>query len=136
MRSEPAIWRRSDRVFAHTATDMWSDENNAKDFGRGEFELNDAEVDTFARDGFVVIDRLIDPELARRALARYEALFAGRFETGLYPDEWNWRTGVSPPDLTRQICNAWKSDRTIARVVPGPTSVGPVRASASGLARD
>ena len=24
---------------------------------------------------------------------------------------------MSPPDLTRQICNAWKSDRDIARIV-------------------
>ena len=82
-----------------------------------EFELTDAQVDTFARDGFVVVDQIIDPELARRALDRYEDLFAGNFETGLYPDEWNWRAGTSPPDLTRQICNAWKSDRDIARVV-------------------
>ena len=58
---------------------------------------------------------LIDPALARRALDRYEDLFAGRFETGLYPDEWNWRPGVHRADLTRQICNGWKSDRDIAR---------------------
>ncbi len=82
-----------------------------------EFELTEEQVETFARDGFVVVERLVDPESARRALARYEDLFAGRFETGLHPDEWNWRAGVSPPDLTRQICNAWKSDRDIARIV-------------------
>jgi ectoine hydroxylase-related dioxygenase (phytanoyl-CoA dioxygenase family) len=82
-----------------------------------EFELSDRHVEAFDRDGFVVVDRLIDPEMAAEALARYEGLFDGTFETGLYPDEWNWRAGASPPDLTRQICNAWKSDRSIARVV-------------------
>jgi hypothetical protein len=83
----------------------------------GPFELTDEQVARFAEDGFVIIDRIISPELAKAALDRYEDLFAGRFETGLYPDEWNWRAGQSPPDLTRQICNGWKSDRTIADVV-------------------
>ena len=85
-----------------------------------EFRLGDAEVETFDRDGFVIVEDLVDPDLARRALDRYADLFAGSFETGLYPDEWNWRQGVNAPDLTRQICNAWKSDREIARVVLRP----------------
>ena len=85
-----------------------------------EFALTDVQTKTFHQDGFVIIDRIIDPQLARQALDRYEDLFNGNFETGLYPDEWNWRPGTSPPDLTRQICNAWKSDRTIANVVLRP----------------
>jgi len=84
---------------------------------RWQFELTDDQITTFAQDGFVVVDRLIDPDLARRALERYEDLFSGNFETGLYPDEWNWKPGVHDPSLTRQICNAWKSDRDIASVV-------------------
>jgi phytanoyl-CoA hydroxylase len=86
----------------------------------GSFVLTDEQADAFARDGFVVVERLIDPALARGALERYEDLFSGRFETGLYPDEWNWRPGVHRADLTRQICNAWKSDRAIAGVVLRP----------------
>ena len=45
-------------------------------------------------------------EKARRALERYEDLFSGRFETGLYPDEWNWQEGRDSPDRARQICSA------------------------------
>jgi Phytanoyl-CoA dioxygenase (PhyH) len=78
--------------------------------------LSDAQVEAFHADGFVIVDRIIPPELARAALDRYEALFSGSFETGLYPDEWNWKPGQDPA-LTRQICNAWKSDRDIASVV-------------------
>ena len=48
---------------------------------------------------------------------RFEPLFSGKFETGLYPDEWNWRLGRDREDLTRQICNGWKSDLTIASIV-------------------
>ena len=81
------------------------------------FTLSREQIEAFHTDGFVVVERIIDPELAHDARDRYEALFSGRFETGLYPDEWNWRAGRDDPTLTRQICNAWKSDRDIARVV-------------------
>ncbi len=81
------------------------------------FDLDEAQRTQFDEDGFVVVENIVAPETAARVAARYERLFRGEFETGLYPDEWNWREGRDPPDLTRQICNAWKSDHAIAGVV-------------------
>jgi len=77
-------------------------------------------IDVFERDGFVVVENALAEDEVERARARFEPLFSGRFETGLMPDEWNWRMGRDAPDLTRQICNGWKSDRTIARIVLRP----------------
>uniref|UniRef100_A0A6U3ZUB2 Phytanoyl-CoA dioxygenase n=1 Tax=Ditylum brightwellii TaxID=49249 RepID=A0A6U3ZUB2_9STRA len=48
---------------------------------------------------------------------RMPLIFRGIFDTGVYPDEWHWREGISFPHATREICNAWKSDRTVASVV-------------------
>jgi hypothetical protein len=81
------------------------------------FEITDEELTRFTEDGFVIVERIIDPGEARSLAERYDDLFAGRFETGLYPDEWNWRPDRDAPDLTRQICNGWKADRTIAATV-------------------
>ena len=72
---------------------------------------------SFHADGFVAVDQIIDPRRAAQLAERYVDLFAGKFETGLLPDEWNWKPGRDPEDRTRQICNAWKSDRLIASVV-------------------
>ena len=80
-------------------------------------EPNASDIRRFHRDGFLVVERLIEPEAAARLAARFEPLFRGEFETGLYPDEWNWRDGRDAGDLTRQICNAWKSDRHVAHAV-------------------
>lgn len=44
-------------------------------------------------------------------------LFRGEFDTGIYPDEWHWREGISLPNATREMCNSWKSNRCIASVV-------------------
>ncbi len=84
---------------------------------RESIQLSDAQISQFQTDGFLVIEHLIDDAWVERITSRIEPLFAGQFETGIYPDEWHWRPGLSLPNATRQICNAWKSDLTIASVV-------------------
>lgn len=83
-------------------------------------EPGSSDIRGFRRDGFLVVERLIEPEAAARLAERFGPLFRGEFETGLEPDEWNWREGKDAEDLTRQICNAWKSDRQVARAVLHP----------------
>jgi len=80
-------------------------------------ELSEKQVGQFHADGFLILPQLIDPDTAARVASRYEDLFRGKFETGLYPDEWNWQEGRDRPDRARQICNGWKSDRTVASLV-------------------
>ncbi|CAN5312083.1 hypothetical protein BH10PSE7_BH10PSE7_21230 [soil metagenome] len=82
-----------------------------------EIQIGPSDIDGFNRDGFVIVPDVLTAGEIEKARARFEPLFSGKFETGLYPDEWNWRMGRDAPDLTRQICNGWKSDLTIASVV-------------------
>lgn len=79
--------------------------------------LKPEHIDQFDRDGFVVIESILPTRQIDAARARFEPLFSGKFQTGLYPDEWNWRMGRDREDLTRQICNGWKADLTIASIV-------------------
>ena len=83
-------------------------------------ELTKEHIADFDRDGFVIVHGVLDAESIATARSRFEPLFQGKFETGLYPDEWNWRAGRDRDDLTRQICNAWKSDLCIAAIVLRP----------------
>lgn len=78
--------------------------------------LSDAQVARFRDDGFLVVERLIDPALAARAAARFEPLFRGEYETGIVPDDAAWGEGMGGAAHNRQLSNAWKSDRTIASV--------------------
>ena len=79
--------------------------------------LSAAQLGTFAADGFVTVDSLIDVALVDPLRERFDRLFRGDFETGIAPDEVNWQQDSSDPNLTRQICNGWKADRLIASVV-------------------
>jgi ectoine hydroxylase-related dioxygenase (phytanoyl-CoA dioxygenase family) len=81
------------------------------------FDLTPEQIAQFNEDGFLIIERLLEPEEVARARERFEPMFRGEFETGLYPDEWNWQQGRDAPDRTRQICNGWKSDRAIAALI-------------------
>jgi len=71
----------------------------------------------FDQDGFLVVDRLIEDDQVEIIRERFELLFAGNFETGVAPDEVNWQENTGDPSLTRQICNGWKADREIAKIV-------------------
>ncbi len=78
----------------------------------------DEQLDAFRRDGFLVVEEgFIGADAVELLRARLERLFAGEYETGIRPDEVNWVLGRDPEDRTRQICNGWKADRSIAAQV-------------------
>lgn len=81
------------------------------------FELTSSQVDQFNEDGFVIVENLVSDDTVAQLRRSFDRLFNGEFETGITPDEVNWQTGTGDPTLTRQICNGWKADRTIAKVV-------------------
>ncbi|KAL6065878.1 Phytanoyl-CoA dioxygenase family protein [Balamuthia mandrillaris] len=68
--------------------------------------LSNEQRERFRREGFLVLPELLDRRLALRLQAKVEPLFAGEFDTGVYPDEWHWRKGMSRDDVTREIVNA------------------------------
>ncbi|HEX4478488.1 MAG TPA: phytanoyl-CoA dioxygenase family protein [Polyangiaceae bacterium] len=80
-------------------------------------ELAPEQVQRFHEDGFIVLPRIIEPEAVSLLRERFDRLFAGEYDTGLVPDEVNWKAGRDDESLTRQICNAWKADRFVASVI-------------------
>jgi len=95
----------------------WSSESSPRHGIVTSLAFTQAQVNKFHEDGFLVVNKLLDPAFACRIRDKFPLLFRGEFETGIYPDEWHWREGMSRDDVTREIVNAWKTDRTIASVV-------------------
>ncbi len=85
-----------------------------------DFSLTQEQKQAFREEGFLIIERLIDPATVELLRDRYTRLFRGEFETGVTPDEVNWQEDSGDPSLTRQICNGWKADRAIAATVFRP----------------
>ena len=76
------------------------------------------QVADFHEDGFLIIEEGFISDAAVAALReRFDALFTGEYGTGIAPDEVNWKAGRDPEDRTRQICNGWRADDTVAAQV-------------------
>ena len=83
-------------------------------------DLTDTQVDRYQRDGFLIVDRIIDDETVEILRQRMDALFAGHYASGLVPDEVNYRPNQPDQMATRQLCNAWKADPRVAEVLLSP----------------
>ena len=80
-------------------------------------KISEEEISQFREDGFLLLDAFLSEEVVNEALLRFDRLFSGEFETGVLPDKVKWQTGVDPEDVPRSLCNVWKADKTLARVV-------------------
>jgi phytanoyl-CoA hydroxylase len=79
-------------------------------------ELDDSARARFQRDGFLIVESFLNEQQIAALRDSFPKLFAGKFDTGIYPDEWYWREGMSLPDVTRHMANAWKSDLSVAKL--------------------
>jgi phytanoyl-CoA hydroxylase len=82
--------------------------------------LTSRQIEQFHHDGFLVVRNLMPSAHMLQLADRVESLFAGNFETGVYPDEWYWNPRLGLPGAAGQMSNVWKSDRAMASVVFSP----------------
>ena len=82
-----------------------------------DIEFSDDLKKKFDDQGYLISKEFLDKKVITNLAYKFQNLFCGKFETGIEPDEWNWRQGRDSEDITRQICNAWKSDNDIKRLV-------------------
>jgi ectoine hydroxylase-related dioxygenase (phytanoyl-CoA dioxygenase family) len=80
-------------------------------------EISTVDQENFNNDGFLIVDSLIESSIVPGLHQTFTDLFRGKFETGVRPDEVNWQEATGDPSLSRQVCNGWKANRDIARVV-------------------
>ena len=73
------------------------------------------QIAAYRRDGFLVVQEYMPRDELVQVREHFARAFGHDWETGLAPDEVNYTPGVTPPDRTRQLCNVWKADRTLAR---------------------
>jgi ectoine hydroxylase-related dioxygenase (phytanoyl-CoA dioxygenase family) len=79
-------------------------------------EPTPGQIESYRRDGFLIVDRFLEPVELDPIREHFMRVFEHEWETGLSPDEVNYVPGVTAPELTRQLCNVWKADRVLAGV--------------------
>ncbi|MEO1387946.1 MAG: phytanoyl-CoA dioxygenase family protein [Cyanobacteria bacterium J06634_6] len=89
------------------------------------------EIEHFQRDGFLVVENLFPKAQIERLLERFDALYAGEFETGIFPDEWHWNPYLGRDEVAGQMTGVWRCDRTLASIVMSETA-GQIAATLEG----
>ncbi len=96
-----------------------------------DLEITSRHIEQYKEDGFIVFESFLELDEVKLLKSRFEPLFRGEWATGLAPDEVNWQEGRDRDGRTRQLCNTWKSDYSVASIVLQPT-IGRVAAQLSG----
>lgn len=76
--------------------------------------LDESQIHQFQVQGFLLLPEFLPLQVVEQVDDRLDPLFATQFETGVYPDEWHGRPGLSQPHATRQMVGMWRCDRTVA----------------------
>ncbi|KAM3090077.1 phytanoyl-CoA dioxygenase family protein [Phormidesmis sp. 146-35] len=77
-------------------------------------QLTQTQINQFREQGFLIVEKFLTFDQVDRLNDRLDPLFATQLETGIYPDEWHGRPGLSQPNATRQMSGLWRCDRTVA----------------------
>lgn len=72
--------------------------------------LTAEEIAAFAEQGYLLRGPVLNAEEVAALREASERLLQGEYDLGVAPDTVAWRPGDDPL-ITRQLCNAWKSDR-------------------------
>ena len=64
-----------------------------------EISLNEDQKKDFQKNGFLIIESFLDTANIERLYESFNNLFIGKFETGIEPDEWNWKFESGPKDV-------------------------------------
>ena len=79
--------------------------------------ITSGQIEQFQKDGFLVVENLFPSEQIEQLLQRFDSLYAGEFETGIYPDEWHWNPYLGRAEVAGQMTGVWRCDRTLAKLV-------------------
>ena len=71
----------------------------------------------FNKNGFVIFENVLNKNDLNKVRKKYKKIFKGHYETGVVPDKIKWVYGRDKNNIPRSVCNAWKSDYDVARVV-------------------
>jgi len=74
------------------------------------------EIEQFQQQGYLIVNNVLEPKLVDWVIDRFDPLFNTQFETGIYPDEWYGRPGLSQPNASQQMTGLWRCDRALASI--------------------
>ena len=80
-------------------------------------DINKKDRDIFFKNGYLTVNNIIDTKLLKKVESNYKKIFSGAYSTGVVPDKIKWKQNRDPNNIPRSLCNVWKSDIGVAKIV-------------------
>jgi ectoine hydroxylase-related dioxygenase (phytanoyl-CoA dioxygenase family) len=74
-------------------------------------------IKEFHENGFVIFEDIINKRDLKKIKNTYKDLFNEKYQTGVVPDKIKWKKKRDKNNIPRSLCNVWKSDKNIAKIV-------------------
>ena len=91
---------------------------NDQEFYKKEHKSNPLKINTskFNTDGFIEIQDVFNIQELSKVKRKYKKIFDGKYSTE-YTDKIKWVRGRDKNSIPRSLCNVWKSDYDVAKIV-------------------
>ena len=78
-------------------------------------------INKFKKDGFVVFKNIVKLSELKKIEKNYKKIFNGKYSTNVVPDKIKWKPNRDKKNIPRSLCNVWKSDKDVAKIVLSKT---------------
>jgi ectoine hydroxylase-related dioxygenase (phytanoyl-CoA dioxygenase family) len=78
-------------------------------------QLTASDIATYRQDGFLVIEDFIGGDEVSLLNERLARVLDGRFDRICEPDDFHWKKGRDPDDVTRSMGPVWRCDSVLGR---------------------
>ena len=80
-------------------------------------DINKEDRNIFFKNGYLIVNNIIDTKLLKKVENNYKKIFLGTYSTEVVPDKIKWKKNRDPNNIPRSLCNVWKSDVGVAKIV-------------------
>ena len=78
-------------------------------------KLSTADIEQYRADGFLVIEDFVTGDEVNLLRERLERVLSGDFNRVCEPDDYHWKKGRDPEDVTRYMGPVWRCDSVLGR---------------------
>lgn len=80
-------------------------------------KISKTQIQEFNKNGFISFDNFFSKNAFNYTKKNFKKLFYGFYSNKVVPDKIKWRPGRDKNNIPRSLCNIWKSDQTIAKII-------------------
>jgi phytanoyl-CoA hydroxylase len=80
-------------------------------------QISEQKKEEFKKNGYVMFENILNKNELKSINKNIKNIFKGKYSTSVVPDKIKWKFGRDNNNIPRSLCNVWKSDKSVAKIV-------------------